>query len=54
MNEHLQLGVVGYAYQQLSGDSGQGAVLGPFESRVFGIGPEIGTSSTSTTRPRDT
>jgi Putative MetA-pathway of phenol degradation len=42
LNEHLHLGVVGYAYQQLSGDSGEGAVLGPFESRVFGIGPQIG------------
>ncbi|MDH6230160.1 hypothetical protein M2281_000732 [Mesorhizobium soli] len=42
LNEHLHLGVVGYAYQQLSGDSGQGAVLGSFESRVFGIGPQIG------------
>lgn len=42
LNEHLHLGVVGYAYQQLSGDSGEGAMLGPFESRVFGIGPQIG------------
>ena len=37
-----QVGAVGYAYQQLSGDSGDGAVLGDFESRVFGIGPQIG------------
>jgi hypothetical protein len=42
LNEHLHVGVVGYAYQQLSGDSGEGATLGDFKSRVFGIGPQIG------------
>lgn len=35
-------GFVGYAYYQLTGDSGEGAVLGDFESRVFGIGPQAG------------
>jgi hypothetical protein len=38
----LQLGLVGYAYQQLSCDSGAGDRLGCFESRVFGAGPQIG------------
>jgi hypothetical protein len=33
---------VGYVYQQISGDSGSGAMLGGFESRVIGLGPEIG------------
>jgi hypothetical protein len=37
-----QLGVAGYIYYQLTGDSGSGAVLGPFKSRVAAIGPEIG------------
>ncbi len=37
----LELGVAGFAYRQLTGDSGSGAVLGPFEGRVFGIGPHI-------------
>jgi hypothetical protein len=31
-----------YAYQQLSGDSGAGAALGAFKSRVFAIGPQVG------------
>ncbi len=35
-------GVVGYAYQQLSGDSGSGATLGAFKSQVFGFGPQAG------------
>lgn len=33
------LGVGAYYYDQVTGDSGAGAVLGPFEGRVFGIGP---------------
>ena len=37
-----ELGVVGYVYWQLTGDSGSGAVLGPFKSRVAAVGPEIG------------
>lgn len=42
LNEQWHVGVVGYAYQQLSGDSGDGATLGDFKSRVFGIGPQVG------------
>jgi hypothetical protein len=42
VTKQLQLGAVGYAYQQLSCDSGGGARLGCFESRVFGIGPQLG------------
>jgi hypothetical protein len=42
LNEHVHVGLVGYAFQQLSGDSGEGAVLGDFKSRVFGVGPQIG------------
>lgn len=38
----LMVGAVGYAYYQLSGDSGSGARLGDFKSRVFSIGPQIG------------
>jgi hypothetical protein len=40
------LGVVGYAMIQTTGDSGAGARLGSFESRVYGIGP-IATFTTS-------
>ena len=36
------VGLVGYAYQQLTADSGQLAILGDFKSRVFGIGPQVG------------
>jgi hypothetical protein len=42
LNKQVFVGAVGYAYQQVTGDSGRGAVLGGFESRVFGIGPQIG------------
>ncbi|MCV9962955.1 transporter [Pararhizobium sp. BT-229] len=42
LNEHVHVGVVGYAFQQLTGDSGEGATLGDFKSRVFGIGPQVG------------
>jgi hypothetical protein len=42
LSPSLQVGAVGYFYDQLTGDSGSGAKLGPFESRVIGIGPQIG------------
>jgi hypothetical protein len=42
IDKKWQVGVVGYAYQQFTGDSGSGAVLGGFESRVFGVGPQVG------------
>ena len=38
----FQVGAVGYVYDQLTGDHGSGATLGTFESRVIGIGPQIG------------
>jgi len=38
----MHLGLVGYIYQQLTGDSGSGATLGDFKSRVVGIGPQVG------------
>ncbi len=42
VTKQLQLGLVGYWYNQLSCDSGAGDRVGCFESRVFGIGPQIG------------
>jgi len=36
------VGLVGYFYQQLTGDSGAGAVLGDFKSQVSAIGPQVG------------
>ena len=42
MSKQLFVGFVGYAYQQITDDFGQPAVLGGFRSRVLGIGPQIG------------
>lgn len=42
VTKQLQLGLVGYAYQQLSCDTGAGNRVGCFQSRVFGAGPQIG------------
>ena len=42
LSASLQIGAVGYVYDQITGDSGSGANLGPFESRVIGVGPPIG------------
>ena len=42
LSKQLLVGLVGYAYQQITADSGAGATLGPFKSRVFAVGPQIG------------
>lgn len=42
LSERFLVGAAGYHYQQLTGDSGAGAVLGDFKSRVAGIGQQIG------------
>jgi hypothetical protein len=42
LSKQLLVGAVGYVYDQISGDSGSGNIVGPFESRVIGIGPQIG------------
>jgi hypothetical protein len=42
LTKQLQVGVVGYVYDQITGDSGRGTRLGDFESRVIGIGPQVG------------
>jgi hypothetical protein len=42
LSKQFFVGVLGYAYQQLTADSGQPAILGDFKSRVFGIGPQVG------------
>lgn len=38
----LQIGVVGYFYDQLTPDSGCAPSLCPFESRTIGAGPQVG------------
>lgn len=42
LSKQVFVGVVGYYYNQLTGDSGSGATLGPFKSRVIGVGPQFG------------
>lgn len=42
VSDKMHIGAVGYFYNQLTGDSGAGATLGEFKSRVAGIGPQIG------------
>jgi hypothetical protein len=42
INKAVFIGAVGYVYQQITADSGAGALLGPFESNVIGVGPQVG------------
>ncbi len=42
LSEHFFVGAVGYYYQQLTADTGQRPILGPFELRTRGVGPQIG------------
>jgi hypothetical protein len=42
VSKQVHIGLVGYAFQQLTADSGVGATLGDFKSRVFAVGPQIG------------
>jgi hypothetical protein len=37
----IAIGAQGYWYRQIDGDSGSGAVLGPFMGESFGLGPAI-------------
>jgi hypothetical protein len=41
LTKTFALGVAGYHYQQISGDSGSGAVLGSFKGRVSALGPNL-------------
>ena len=42
LSKQLFIGVVGYLYDQVSADSGSGDRVGSFESRVVGVGPQMG------------
>jgi hypothetical protein len=42
LSKQIFVGLVGYAYQQVTDDFGQNPILGGFRSRVLGIGPQIG------------
>jgi hypothetical protein len=41
LTKQFNVGLVGYAYQQLSCDGGAGDRVGCFKSRVFGVGPQM-------------
>ena len=42
ITKQVHVGAVGYLFQQISDDTGSGATLGGFRSRVYGVGPQIG------------
>jgi hypothetical protein len=42
LSKQFFVGLVGYAYDQVTGDSGSGDRVGAFESRVFSVGPQLG------------
>jgi hypothetical protein len=43
LTKQVQIGLVGYLYDEVSCDSGSGDHAGCFESLVAGIGPQIGS-----------
>jgi hypothetical protein len=51
LGKGLVVGVVGYDYRQLTGDSGSGAVLGPFKSRIDAVGPGLSYTTVLGTMP---
>jgi hypothetical protein len=42
LSKQVFIGAVGYLYNQVSPDGGSGDKVGAFESRVIGVGPQIG------------
>jgi hypothetical protein len=42
VTKQWQIGLVGYLYQEIGCDSGSGDRLGCFQSRVLGVGPQVG------------
>jgi hypothetical protein len=42
LSKQVFIGAVGYIYDQVSADRGSAPILGPIESRVFGVGPQLG------------
>ena len=46
LSQDWQVGVVGYVYYQLTGDTGSGDRLGSFKSRIAGLGPQVGYTFT--------
>jgi hypothetical protein len=42
LTKQFQIGLVGYVYQEVGCDSGSGDRVGCFQSRVVGVGPQLG------------
>src|SRR6478735_9086636 len=42
LTKQLYVGAVGYSFNQLTGDTGSGATLGSYVSRISAVGPEVG------------
>jgi hypothetical protein len=42
LSRQVLVGAVGYFYDQLTADSGSAPILGSVESRVIGVGPQVG------------
>ncbi len=42
LTKQIQVGLVGYLYQEVGCDSGSGDRVGCFQSRVVGVGPQVG------------
>jgi hypothetical protein len=42
LTKQIQVGLVGYLYQEIGCDSGSGDRVGCFQSRVVGVGPQFG------------
>jgi hypothetical protein len=42
LSKQLFVGAVAYVYDQVSADRGSAPILGPIESRVLGVGPQLG------------
>lgn len=42
LTKQVQVGLVGYLYQEIGCDSGSGDNVGCFQSRVIGVGPQFG------------
>jgi hypothetical protein len=42
LSKQVFVGAVGYIYNQLAADRGSAPILGPIESRVAGVGPQLG------------
>ena len=42
LTKQFYVGAVGYTFNQLTGDTGSGATVGPYLTRIAAVGPEAG------------